>query len=413
MRLTTAISNAFPTNDWTLNLIDREGLKYVATVSVWGRWVVSAVCVFLLVYRPIYELSSYTAYICLLAMLVTSNGYIHYRLLAKKKMTWQWVLAVSVIDVILINLAVIVSGFQHYLFFMLYYPALAMFALVSSSVRLIIAWVTLVAAAYAIISVSVGEGLNLQARDDKALFTRIAVMYVVTLAVNLVSRFERMRWRQAVERERVLHRERIDLSQSIHDTMAQSAYMMGLGIDTAMHIAGSTNKELTSTLKATSVLSRSAMWDLRHPIDIGRIFEGRELGRALKSHVETFTTITSVPAEICQIGSEPELSVEAKQRLFSIAHNALTNSYRHADASHVNVELSFRDDSVRLTVSDNGIGLPYDYAERGHGIENMGLEAERLGGELIIESDREIGGTTVTCEVKYGRNGEGGQIVNG
>ena len=68
--------------------------------------------------------------------------------------------------------------------------------------------------------------------------------------------------------------------------------------------------------------SRYAMWDLRHPIDMGRIFEGRELGRALRSHAETFTTITSVPAELTQRGEEPPMSVEAKGLLFSIAHNA-------------------------------------------------------------------------------------------
>ena len=47
-----------------------------------------------------------------------------------------------------------------------------------------------------------------------------------------------------MERERALQRERIELSQSIHNTMAQSAYMMGLGIDTVREIAGESNKEL-------------------------------------------------------------------------------------------------------------------------------------------------------------------------
>ena len=238
-------------------------------------------------------------------------------------------------------------------------------------------------------------------------------MYVVSVSVslNLVSGFERIRWRQAIERERALQRERIELSQSIHDTMAQSAYMMSLGIDSAIHIAGDSNKELTSTLRATSQLSRSAMWDLRHPIDIGRIFEGRELSRALDSHVETFTTITSVPAEIILTGEEPSLSTEAKRLLFAIAHNALTNAYRHAQASQVNVQLTFEEDAVRLSVSDDGIGLPPGYAERGHGFENMGTDAERLGGKLLIDSGINGVGTTVTCEVEYARSREENPIV--
>lgn len=411
MRLLTRANEVFRLNEWPQNRLDQDGLRYLAAVSVWGRWFVSAVCIFLLVYRPLFSLGSYTAYIALLTILIASNGYIHYRLVSKEGMSWQWVVSLSVMDVILITMAVGVSGFQHFLFFMLYYPALAMFALTFTSFKLNVAWVTIVSLAYAAVSLTADGGLDFEARDDKALITRIAVMYVVSICVNLVSRFERIRWRQAVERERVLQRERIDLSQSIHDTMAQSAYMMGLGIDSAMHIAGDSNKELTSTLQATAKLSRSAMWDLRHPIDLGRIFEGRELGRALRSHVETFTTITSVPAELRQIGEEPRLSTEAKRHLFSIAHNALTNAYRHAQASQVGMEVTFGADSIRLSVSDDGIGLPSDYADRGHGFENMKMDAARLGGRILIDSCNSAGGTTVTCEVNYARNGKGSIIV--
>ena len=407
----TAVTNIFRLNEWTQNRLDPDGLMYVAKVSVWGRWVVSAVCIFLLAYRPLFDFSTYTAYAILLLILMAFNGCVHYRLVSKSTMTLRWVLFLCVIDVTLITVGVGVSGFDHFLFILLYFPALAVFALTFTSFRLNLAWVTIVSIAYATVSAIAEGGLDLGARDDKTLITRIAVMFVMSAAVNLVSRFERRRWREAVERERALQRERIELSQSIHDTMAQSAYMIGLGLDTAMHIADDSNKELASTLRATSQLSRSAMWDLRHPIDIGRIFEGRDLGRSLGSHVDTFTTITSVPAEITQLGEEPALSTESKRLLFAIAHNALTNAYRHSQASRVNVELAFEEESIRLSISDDGVGLPADYAERGHGFENMSMDARRLGGELLVESCVNAGGTTVICEVKYARNREEAPIV--
>ena len=83
--------------------------------------------------------------------------------------------------------------------------------------------------------------------------------------------------------------------------------MIGLGIDAATELAGDSNEELRETLAATSELSRSAMWDLRRPIDMGHIFEGRGLGRVLQSHTATFTRVTSVPAEMEQSGTEPPL----------------------------------------------------------------------------------------------------------
>ena len=187
MQLARKVANAFRVSDWTLNRIDRDGLLYVSAVSVWGRWLVCGLCAFLLIFRPLYEYSAYTGYMALLLILIAFSGFIHYRLVSNGTMTWRWVLAFSVIDVALVTTAVVISdSFHHFLFYLLYYPALAMFAVTFSSFRLNIAWVTIVASVYAAASLVVGEGLDLEARDDKVLIARIVVMYVVAVPVNLV-----------------------------------------------------------------------------------------------------------------------------------------------------------------------------------------------------------------------------------
>ncbi len=89
-------------------------------------------------------------------------------------------------------------------------------------------------------------------------------------------------------RERQAHREGIELSQAVHDTTAQTAYMIGLGIYGAMRLAGDSNPKLTERLAAAAALSRSATWELRGPIEMGRIFEGRDLTRVLGAHTATF-----------------------------------------------------------------------------------------------------------------------------
>ena len=88
--------------------------------------------------------------------------------------------------------------------------------------------------------------------------------------------------------------------------------------------------------------------------------------------------------------------------LFSIAHNALTNAFRHSEASKVLVGLDFGQDELRLSVSDDGVGLPDDYEERGHGFANMIAYAERLGGQLIVEPRGPAGGASVTCVMQLG-----------
>ncbi len=398
LRPAAKIARLLGLSDWTLNQIDAVGLRYVGTLTVWGHWVILALVLFEVVYRPYYGMLRVAVYLLFPLLLAGYNGYLHYRIRTKGSITGTSLLALYVMDAVALSIAITLgAGFSHYFMHLFYYPALAGFAVVFTSLRLNLAWVTAVSLVYVTISLTVGDGLDYEARDEKALLARVAMMYAVVGVVNAASRFERMRFGQAVERERALERERIELSQTIHDTAAQSAYMIGLGIDTARSLAGNANPELTAMLDEMSRFSRSAIWELRHPINMGGIYEGRELNRALRSHASSFTNITSVPAELVQTGVEPPLSIETRGLLFSIAHNALTNAYRHAEASRVSVELNFGEGSLRLSVSDDGAGLPHDYAERGHGFTNMSRDAERLGGRLVVEERGAMGGATVTC----------------
>ena len=400
LRLVTKAADAFRVEDWPLNQIDPDGLRYVATISVRAHWFVIAVLLFELVYRPYlyFGVARYAPYPLLLLMLTGFNGFIYYRLSSNRPITWHWLVALYALDVFLVSAAAALSdGFSHSFHHLFYYPALAGLAVLFTSFRLNMAWVTMASLVYVAISLTVGDGIDIEAGDEKALLARITVMYAVVAAVNLATRFERIRWRQAVEREQALQRERVELSRAIHDTAAQSAYMIGLGIDTAKALAGDANQELTSTLEATSRLSRSVILELRHPINMGGIYEGGELSRALRSHATSFTNVTSVPVEMTHTGVEPPLSVEARSLFFSIAHNALTNAYRHAEANRVTIDLEFAEEGSRLSVSDDGVGLPDDYAERGNGFTNMSRAAERLGGRLVVDRRGAMGGATVTC----------------
>ena len=326
----------------------------------------------------------------------------HHRVATGRSIPWHWMLGVSVIDMVLITAGTVIDGgFESAFLYLFYYPILAWFAAYFTSFRLSIAWATLVAVAYAIVSATVGSGLDLEAHDEKLVFARIVVMYAVVALVSFISRAHKIRRQEALKWERELQRERMEVSQTIHDTTAQSVYMVGLGLETALEMAQGTSQELIAKLEATSALSKSAMWELRHPIDTGLIFEGRELNQVLRGHAATFTAITSIPTEVAQSGTEPPLSAAKRSMLFSIAHNALTNALRHSRATKVLIALDFQENGLRMSVSDNGIGLPDDYAERGQGFKSMRANAERLGGRLAVESGSSGGGATVTCEIKY------------
>ena len=378
---------------------DPDVVRHAVRVSVWGRWFIWLVGAVLLARRPDlwYPENIELAFVNVLVAAI--NGFVHYWLHTNRSVTWFWMLVLCAVDIALITANIAVNGrFEGY-FFVAYYPALAVFAVVFSSLWLILAWVTATAAIYYFVSVAAGPGLDLELVQDNALAARLSVMYLVAVGVSLIVRFERARRRAAMDRERRAHQDRIELSQAIHDTSAQTAYMIGLGIEGAMKLAGDSNPELTEKLAATAALSRSAMWELRRPIDMGRIFEGRDLARVLGGHTATFARITSVPAEMVQSGQEPPLSAEVKAGLFSIAHNAMTNAFLHAQAARVEVRLDFEAECIRLSVSDDGVGLPEDYAERGRGFSGMEADAERMVGRLIVKSGGPGEGTSITCVV--------------
>ena len=389
-------------------LTDPDVVLYAARVSVWGRWFAWLVGVFLLAYRPSFWYPEDIEFLFLPVLLGMLNALVHHRLLTNRPLTWRWMLFLSATEIALITAGIVIGGGFRSFIFLAYYPSLAVFAVVFSSHWLSLAWTTTVAVAYAVVSFRVGAGLDFDAANEKVLVARLAIMYTLVLGISLITRFERIRWETSVTRERALRRERIELSQTIHDTTAQTAYMIGLGIHRARELAGDSNEDLVAALDATSALSRSAMWEVRGPIDAGHILEGRALERVLWSHCATFERITGVQAEMSQSGTEPPLTTETRTRLFSIAHNALTNAFLHAQPGRVEVRLRFEADQIRLSISDDGVGLPDGYAGRGRGFNGMRSDAAQIGGVLIVESGEGVGGTTISCVLPYVADQRGG-----
>ena len=392
----------------TLAALLSSGLR----ISLWLRWfVVIAWLAQLHLHVQVLQ-PPYLAHFLSGALLLVVNSVVLYRIETKRGVSWRWTSALSAMDLAMLTggLTIAIGSGDGY--FVLYYVSLAMFAAVCTSFRVTLAATTAVAAVHATLLLA-GESSALAFQLEPFLLVSILAMYAVGTAVSLVSSFERgrswfdrIRRREAVVRGEELQQERIELSQTIHNTIAQSAYLIGLGLETAIELAGGHEREnkdqLIDKLEATLALATSTMWELRHPINIGPIFEGRELGSVLRSHASTFSTITSIPTEVTQVGEEPPLPVVTRRRLLSIAHNALSNAHRHSRATRINIRLLFEASEIRLSVADDGIGLPADYGDRGHGFSNMRIDAERIGGWLETGAGESGRGAVITCVIPLG-----------
>ena len=364
------------------------------------HWLMCAILLGVLVYRPVGTRMDLFLYWGLLLTLVGCLCVVTYLVLAHRRLRPWLLFAFCFLDAVLASASIVVGGgFMHDFHHLFYFPVVAAAGFVLGSVRANLCWCTAVAAFYVVVAVVIGDGFDFGAREGKVLIVRVLSIYVVNLMVALVCRFERRRLTASFAREQALLTEQVAVSQSLHDTAAQSAYVVSLGLDSAAAALQGRDSAVYDRLRATSDLARGMVWELRHLIDVGVIYEGETLRSALRSHAVSFENVTSVPTEFVVSGDEPELSLEVRRGLFTVAHNALANAYRHAGAGHVLVELVYAPDYVRVTVSDDGVGLPDDYAERGQGFGNMGREVERLGGELVVQRVGPLGGATVGAVV--------------
>ena len=115
-----------------------------------------------------------------------------------------------------------------------------------------------------------------------------------------------------------------------------------------------------------------------------------------------------------RVGGKPvALPAECEQSLFRIAGEALFNTAVHGEASRAVVRLTYSCGSVRLTISDDGVGRPEEVrrslraasaAPSGEhrGLVNMQARARELGGTVAFRRAR-LGGLQVQVEIPVPR----------
>ncbi|NNF58765.1 MAG: hypothetical protein HKN04_11045, partial [Rhodothermaceae bacterium] len=88
------------------------------------------------------------------------------------------------------------------------------------------------------------------------------------------------------------------------------------------------------------------------------------------------------------------LDMEQRRQLFLFYKEALRNVARHAEAHHVTVHLACNDGTLRLDVTDDGIGFERTAMREATGLASLEERARALGGTVEIET-QPGGGTTV------------------
>lgn len=119
---------------------------------------------------------------------------------------------------------------------------------------------------------------------------------------------------------------------------------------------------------------------------------------------ERFSERTGIDADY-RSHFDGRLADETETHLFRIVQEALTNVARHANASRVTIFLRAENGNIRLTLSDNGRGLPQIAPEHtGMGLTGMRARARSAGGDCTISSTTG-GGVTIDVTAPMEREG--------
>ncbi|WP_344961624.1 sensor histidine kinase [Streptomyces thioluteus] len=84
--------------------------------------------------------------------------------------------------------------------------------------------------------------------------------------------------------------------------------------------------------------------------------------------------------------------------VYRVVQESLTNVVKHADAEHVTITLTCRNDRISVTVTDDGRGLPqHGRQAEGYGMQGMRWRCEAYGGTFRAAS-ADTGGTTIRAD---------------
>jgi two-component system sensor histidine kinase DevS len=204
--------------------------------------------------------------------------------------------------------------------------------------------------------------------------------------------------------------ERNRIARDMHDGLVQYVYALGLRLEHARDLVssdpGAVAPVLTGAIGQTNhVLSemRTFIYQLR-PI----IMKEKEIGEWVLDLCHQFQQATGivVKAEVGQPAGQ-ELSPEISIALFRIIQEALSNIFKHAQATTATLRLDFGGASARLVVEDDGRGFsvadrPAPAMERGRGLTNIEERVRDLGAKLQLDSAPGRG-TRLEAEFPYSR----------
>lgn len=186
--------------------------------------------------------------------------------------------------------------------------------------------------------------------------------------------------------------ERARVSRELHDGISQTLVAAKFHIESAHQKAKSEGSRAMQDLEIGLSQLSNGVGELRNVSHAMRPLSLDQLGllAAIEQLTAEFARRTGIQTAFGDKLNGAIVSEQTSVALFRVAQQGLANVERHAQSSHVQVELAQEGDQVRLLVKDDGRGFDVESVNRsprsGIGLRNMRERVEHLGGVFAIRS---------------------------
>lgn len=209
------------------------------------------------------------------------------------------------------------------------------------------------------------------------------------------------------EAENATLSERARVAGELHDTLLQGFTGVTLQLQGVLQRWKAEGRDDSAANELSRVLSladrtlhegRQAVWDLR-----ASEAAGDDLGGALEGAVRRVIGPSSTNLRFEVTGVQRPVPPAVEMAVVRIAREAAFNAVKHAQSLTIEIHLCYEPSSVRLTVRDDGRGLPSGVGDPTvqdgrWGVIGMRERAQRIGGTLEITSTPDQG-TTLSLRV--------------
>jgi signal transduction histidine kinase len=204
----------------------------------------------------------------------------------------------------------------------------------------------------------------------------------------------------AAERRAGILEERQRLARDIHDTLAQGFISIVMHLEAADQALPDDLDTLQKHLDRARGTARTSLEEARRVVHALRphSLDQRSLPDAIERTAARWQEETGIPLTTTTTGDPIPLHPDIEVTLLRATQEALANIRKHAQATAVQLTLSYIDDVVVLDVQDNGVafaGAAASPLSGGYGLQAMRERAEQCGGSVTVESEAGEGTTVV------------------